>query len=76
VVLADESELRARLHPAGQLLRQTSGEGQIKKGNWYFGALFGETAVGKTQTREGARYRRLARRRGRARALVASATPS
>jgi transposase len=35
--------------------------------------LLGETAVaaGKTQTREGARYRQLARRRGKAKAQVA-----
>ena len=40
---------------------------------WYLGGLLGETAIaaGKTQTREGARYRRLARRRGKANALVA-----
>ena len=44
-----------------------------KKGNRYLGGLLGETAVaaGKTQTREGARYRRLARRRGKPKALVA-----
>jgi transposase len=44
-----------------------------KKGNRYLGGLLGETAIaaGKTQTREGARYRRLARRRGKAKALVA-----
>ena len=44
-----------------------------KKGNRYLGGLLGETAVaaGKTQTREGARYRRLARRRGKAKACVA-----
>ena len=42
-------------------------------GNRYLGGLLGETAVaaGKTQTREGARYRRLARRRGQAKACVA-----
>ena len=35
--------------------------------------IIGETAIaaGKTQTREGARYRRLARRRGKPKALVA-----
>ena len=44
-----------------------------KKGNRYLAAITGETAVaaGKTQTREGARYRRIARRRGKARAGVA-----
>jgi len=45
-----------------------------KKGNRYLAAITGETAaaVSKTQTREGARYRRLARRRGKAKALVAT----
>jgi transposase len=49
------------------------GKAKAKKGNRYLGGLLGETAVaaGKTQTREGARYRRLARRRGKAKALVA-----
>jgi len=49
------------------------GRARHKKGNRYLGAVTGETAVaaGKTQTREGARYRRLARRRGKAKACVA-----
>jgi transposase len=49
------------------------GKAKAKKGNRYLAALTGETAVaaGKTQTREGARYRRLARRRGKAKAQVA-----
>jgi transposase len=49
------------------------GKARSKKGNRYLGAVTGETAVaaGKTHTREGARYRRLARRRGKAKALVA-----
>jgi transposase len=49
------------------------GKAKSKKGNRYLGGLLGETAIaaGKTQTREGARYRRLARRRGKAKALVA-----
>jgi transposase len=44
-----------------------------KKGNRYLAGITGETAIaaGKTQTREGARYRRLARRRGKAKAQVA-----
>ncbi len=44
-----------------------------KKGNRYLAGLLGETAVtaGRTQTREGARYRRLARRRGKHKAQVA-----
>ena len=50
-----------------------TGKAKAKKGNRYVGAVTGEAAVaaGKTQTREGARYRRLARRRGKAKARVA-----
>jgi transposase len=50
-----------------------TGRSTTKKGNRYLGAVTGETAVaaGRTQTREGARYRRLARRRGKAKACVA-----
>ena len=50
-----------------------AGRSKAKKGNKYLGAILGETAVaaGRTQTREGARYRRLARRRGKAKAQVA-----
>jgi transposase len=50
-----------------------AGRAKSKKGNRYLAGLLGETAVaaGKTQTREGARYRRLARRRGKAKAQVA-----
>jgi transposase len=46
---------------------------KVKKGNRYLGGVLGETAIsaGRTQTREGARYRRLARRRGKAKAQVA-----
>jgi len=49
------------------------GRSKSKKGNRYLAAITGETAVaaGKTATREGARYRRLARRRGTAKAQVA-----
>jgi transposase len=50
-----------------------TGRAKAKKGNRYLAGLLGETAVaaGRTQTREGARYRRLARRRGKAKAQVA-----
>jgi hypothetical protein len=50
------------------------GRAKAKKGNRYLGAITGETAVaaGRTQTREGARRRRLARRRGTAKACVAT----
>ncbi len=49
-----------------------TGRAKSKKGNRYLAAVTGETAIaaGKTQTREGARYRRLARR-GKAKAQVA-----
>ena len=51
------------------------GKARSKKGNRYLGAVTGQTAVaaGRTQTREGVRYRRLARRRrrGKAKAQVA-----
>ena len=50
-----------------------TGKAKAKKGNRYLGAVTGQTAVaaGKTQTREGARYRRLSRKRGKAKAQVA-----
>ena len=50
-----------------------TGRSRSKKGNRYLAGTLGETAVaaGRTQTREGARYRRLARRRGKAKAQVA-----
>jgi transposase len=49
------------------------GRARVKKGNRYLAGVLGETAVaaGRTQTREGARYRRLARRRGKNKAQVA-----
>jgi transposase len=50
-----------------------TGRARSKKGNRYLAGLLGETTVaaGRTQTREGARYRRLARRRGKPKAQVA-----
>jgi transposase len=50
-----------------------AGHARRKHGNRYIGAVTGETATaaGKTQTREGARYRRIARRAGPAKACVA-----
>jgi transposase len=50
-----------------------TGKSKSKKGNRYLAAVTGETAIaaGKTATREGARYRRLSRRRGKAKAQVA-----
>jgi transposase len=49
------------------------GQARHKKGNKYVAGATGETAVsaGKTQTREGARYRKLARTRGKNKACVA-----
>jgi transposase len=51
-----------------------NGKARSKKGNRYLGAVTGESAVaaGHTQNREGARYRRLARRRGKAKAQPAA----
>jgi len=51
-----------------------AGRAKAKMRNKYPGAILGETAVaaGRTQTREGARHRRLARRRGTAKACVAT----
>ena len=50
-----------------------SGSAAHNKGNRYIAAITGETATaaGKTQTREGARYRRISRRRGKTKANVA-----
>jgi transposase len=50
-----------------------NGRAKSKKGNRYLAAVTGETAAaaGRTATREGARYRRIARRRGSAKANVA-----
>jgi transposase len=50
-----------------------NGRSRHKKGNKYIAAITGETAVaaGKTATREGARYRKLARTRGKTKACVA-----
>jgi transposase len=52
---------------------QRKGRARRKNGNRYIGAVTGETSVsaGRTQTREGARYRRIARRAGPAKANVA-----
>jgi transposase len=49
------------------------GRARSKKGNRYLAGVLGETAVaaGRTQTREGARYRRLSRRLGKPEAQVA-----
>jgi transposase len=51
-----------------------AGKAGRKHGNRYIGAVTGETAVaaGRTDTREGARHRRLARNRGKGKACVAT----
>jgi len=51
-----------------------AGQARHKRGNRYLGAITGETAVaaGKTDTREGARHRRISRKRGKAKACVAT----
>ena len=66
--------LLGRPRPAGPPVRRPQRPRHGKKGNRYLGAVPGETAVaaGRTQTREGARHRRLARRRGKAKACVAT----
>jgi transposase len=59
--------------PLDQQSGKRAGPARRKRGNRYIGAVTGETsaAAGKTQTREGARYRRLSRKRGKAKANVA-----
>jgi transposase len=51
-----------------------TGQRRHKRGNKYVTAVLGETAVaaGKTQTREGARHRKISRKRGKAKAVVAT----
>lgn len=53
-------------------------QARSRKDNRYLADITGETAVaaGKTQTREGARYRRLVRRRGKPKPRSSSATPA
>jgi hypothetical protein len=60
--------------PLDQQSGKKAGPARRKHGNRYLGAALGETAVaaGKTQTREGARHRRLARKRGKNKACVAT----
>src|SRR5262249_42140458 len=62
---------RAPLDPRSD---SAAGRPTAKKGNRSLGPATGEPAVaaGRTQTREGARHRRLARRRGTAKACVAT----
>jgi transposase len=50
------------------------GQRRHKRGNKYITAVLGETAVaaGKTDTREGARHRKISRKRGKAKAVVAT----
>ena len=64
---------RAGRTPLDKQSGKRAGQAKHKRGNRYPGAVTGETAVsaGKTGTREGARYRKLARSRGKAKACVA-----
>jgi transposase len=64
---------RAGRIPLDNSSGKRQGRSKSKKGNRYLAAITGETAIAaaKTQTREGARYRQLARRRGKAKALAA-----
>ena len=50
------------------------GQRRHKRGNKYVSAILGETSVaaGKTGTREGARHRKISRKRGKAKACVAT----
>jgi transposase len=59
--------------PVDRQSGKREGRARAKKGNRVLGAVTGETAVaaGRTQAREGARYRRLSRSRGKAKAQVA-----
>ena len=65
--------LLGRTHPGGPPVRHPQGRARAKQGNRYLAGITGETAAaaGRTQTREGARYRRLSRRGGVAKAQVA-----
>jgi transposase len=60
--------------PVDRQSGKRAGRARHKHGNRYIGAVTGQTAVaaGKTQTREGARHRRLVRKRGKAKACVAT----
>ena len=64
---------RAGRAPLDRQSGQRKGRGKRKKGNRYIGAVTGGTSVsaGRTRTREGERYRRLARRTGKSKAQVA-----
>jgi transposase len=64
---------RAGRTPLDAQSGKRAGRARHKKGNKYLGAVTGETAVaaGKTQTRQGARYRKIARSRGKNKACLA-----
>lgn len=63
----------ARLSPRTVQSGARSRSGKTGKGNPYLKGTLGEAAAAKTQTFLGERYRRLVRRRGKIRALVAIA---
>ena len=62
-----------RAHPLDNSSGKRSGSAGHKKGNQYIAAITGETAAaaGKAETREGARYRKISRKRGKNKANVA-----
>jgi transposase len=64
---------RAGRAPLDKQSGKRKGQARHEKGNTCLGGVPGETAIsaGRTQTREGARYRKLARSRGKAKACVA-----
>ena len=64
---------RAGRTPLDNSSGKRRGKAKAKKGNRYLAGITGETAIAasRTQTREGARYRRIARRRGKLKAQVA-----
>ena len=67
-----------QVRPQGQAVRRQSKPGTTGRGNPWPASTLGEAGIGaaRTKTFLRSRYHRLARRRGKQRALVASATPS
>jgi hypothetical protein len=61
-------------HGTGCRSDAVKGQRRHKRGNKYVGAALGETpvAAGKTGTREGARHRKISRKRSKAKACLAT----
>ena len=61
--------------PAQQAVRETARPGRTGKGNRYIRGALGQAVMtaAKTDTRLGAMYRRIARKRGKQKAIVAVA---